>query len=148
MNHVHAIAEKAPYSGDVTPQQAWQALSTNPKTQLIDVRTQPEWAFAGVPNVSSLGKQVHCVSWKFYPTMEVNAGFIDQLRSKQSDSAAPLYFLCKTGGRSLDAAIAATKAGFAECYNIEGGFEGESNEHRQRCQISGWKASKLPWEQA
>lgn len=148
MNHVRAIVESAPYAGDATPQQAWDALSTNPKAQLIDVRTQPEWLFAGVPDLSSIGKKARYVSWKFYPTYELNADFIAQLRSEVSDSTAPLYFLCKTGGRSLDAAIAATKAGFAECYNIEGGLEGESNEYRQRGQVTGWKAAKLPWEQA
>jgi rhodanese-related sulfurtransferase len=147
MNHVRANAESFPHAGDATPQQTWQALSTNSDAQLIDVRTQPEWAFVGVPNLSSIGKQLHCVSWKFYPTMEVNAGFIDQLSARVPDKSAPLYFLCKTGGRSLDAAIAATAAGYKQCYNVEGGFEGESNEHRQRGLITGWKASKLPWEQ-
>lgn len=148
MNHVRAIAESASYAGDVTPKQAWDVLSTDAKAQLVDVRTQPEWAFAGVPDLAGIGKQVHCVSWKFYPSMELNNDFLAQLRSRVPDTSAPLFFLCKTGGRSLDAAIAATKAGYTACYNIEGGFEGESNEHRQRGQISGWKAAKLPWEQA
>lgn len=148
MNHVRAIAENAPYSGDVAPQQAWNALSTDPKAQLIDVRTNAEWMFAGVPDLSGIGKKVHYVSWKSYPSFELNADFIAQLKAQVPDSTAPLYFLCKTGGRSLDAAIAATKAGYTTCCNIEGGFEGESNIHRQRGQISGWKAATLPWEQA
>jgi rhodanese-related sulfurtransferase len=148
MHHVQANAEKFPYNGDVTPQQAWQALSTNPQARLIDVRTQAEWMFAGVPDLSSIGKKVHCISWKFYPTYELNAQFLAQLSKEVSDTSAPLYFLCKTGGRSTDAAIAAHGAGFRECFNIEGGFEGESNESRQRGRINGWKAAKLPWEQA
>jgi rhodanese-related sulfurtransferase len=130
MNHVRVIAESASYQGDVTPQQAWHALSNLPEAQLVDVRTQPEWAFAGVPNLGSIGKKAHLISWKFYPTMELNANFLAQLRSLVPDTSTPLYFLCKTGGRSTDAAIAATEAGYKECYNIEGGFEGESNESR------------------
>lgn len=147
MNQLRANVENASYSGDVTPQQAWQALVSDSKAQLVDVRTQPEWAFVGVSTLDALGKKTHCLSWKLYPTMEVNTGFINQLNAAVPDKTASLYFLCKTGGRSLDAAIAATTAGYTHCYNVAGGFEGEPNEHRQRGQLTGWKATKLPWEQ-
>lgn len=136
------------YAGDVSPAEAWQALQANTHAQLIDVRTQPEWAFAGAPDLSSIGKQAQLLSWKFYPNFDLNPQFIAQLEAAVPDKSAPLYFLCKTGGRSTDAAIAATAAGYAQCYNIVGGFEGEMNHQRQRGGTNGWKAASLPWHQA
>jgi len=136
------------YAGDVTPLDAWSALTSNETAQLIDVRTQAEWSFAGVPSVDSLNKTIKTISWKFYPNFDVNPRFIEQLELAVPDKTAPLYFLCKTGGRSADAAIAATAAGYVQCYNIEGGFEGDINTNHQRGQVNGWKASRLPWQQA
>jgi rhodanese-related sulfurtransferase len=136
------------YSGDVTPADAWNALSQSPNAQLVDVRTQAEWAFAGVPSLDSLGKTVKTISWKFYPKFDLNPNFIEQLEAAVPDKSTTLYFLCKTGGRSTDAAIAAAAAGYAQCYNIEGGFEGDINPNHQRGQVNGWKASRLPWQQS
>lgn len=136
------------YVGDVSPLDAWSALTQTPSAQLIDVRTQAEWAFAGLPTVDSLGKTVKTISWKFYPNFDLNPRFIEQLEAAVPDKTAPLYFLCKTGGRSADAAIAATAAGYLNCYNIAGGFEGDINSNHQRGQVNGWKANRLPWQQA
>ncbi len=136
------------YAGDVSPVEAWSALTSNPATQMIDVRTQAEWAFAGVPSLASISKTLKTISWKFYPNFDLNARFVEQLEAAVPDKTAPLYFLCKTGGRSADAAIAATAAGYLTCYNIEGGFEGDINSNYQRGQVNGWKAARLPWQQA
>ena len=136
------------YAGDVTPADAWSALNQYENAQLIDVRTQAEWAFSGLPSLDSLNKNVKTISWKFYPNFDVNPKFVEQLEAVAPDKSAPLYFLCKTGGRSTDAAIAATEAGYTNCFNIEGGFEGDINTNHQRGQVNGWKASRLPWQQS
>lgn len=143
-----ARADTPAFAGDVSPADAWNALSQHETAQLVDVRTQAEWAFSGIPSLASIGKTVKTVSWKLYPSYEVNAKFIEQLEQAVSDKNAPLYFLCKTGGRSTDAAIAATAAGYTACYNIEGGFEGDLNSNHQRGQVNGWKAGRLPWQQS
>lgn len=136
------------YAGDISPEQAWNMLSVTPAAQLVDVRSQPEWAYSGLPELSSLHRRPLTLSWKLYPTFELNAQFIDQLSTIVPDTATPLIFLCKTGGRSSDAATAATAAGYKTCYNVVGGFEGDANKQRQRGTINGWKAANLPWEQA
>lgn len=136
------------YAGDVTPDQAWDQLAKQADAVLIDVRTQPEWTFSGLPNLRSIGKQTVTLSWKIYPTMEVNPHFVSSLSEKITNKNAALYFLCKTGGRSLDAAIAMTRAGYSQCYNVAHGFEGDRDEHGHRGTANGWKASNLPWEQA
>ncbi len=143
-----ARADYPTYAGDVSSAEAWSALSSNPNAQLVDVRTQAEWAFSGIPLLDSISKNVKLISWKFYPNFDLNTKFVEQLEAAVPDKSAPLYFLCKTGGRSTDAAIAATAAGYSECYNVEGGFEGDINTNHQRGQINGWKAARLPWQQA
>lgn len=145
-NTAHAVT--LCYVSDVVPAEAWSALSQFPAAQLVDVRTQAEWSFAGVPSLDVLGKTVKTISWKFYPNFDVNPRFVEQLAAAVPDKSTPLYFLCKTGGRSADAALAATAAGYGQCYNIEGGFEGDINSNHQRGQVNGWKASRLPWQQA
>lgn len=143
-----ARAQTHLYAGDIAPTDAWNALSQKENAQLVDVRTQAEWAFAGVPSLDTISKTPKTISWKFYPQFSVNPDFVSQLEAAIPDKLTPLYFLCKTGGRSTDAAIAATAAGYAQCYNIEGGFEGDINSNHQRGQVNGWKASRLPWQQA
>lgn len=133
---------------ECTSAQAWQALSTDARAALVDVRTQPEWNFAGIADLGSLNKDVVAISWKLYPTFEINQTFVDQLKSMIPDVTTPLYFICKTGGRSHDAAQAALNAGYQVCYNILDGFEGDHNSAHQRGHINGWKATQLPWEQA
>ncbi len=139
---------RASYAGDVSPGQAWQALASEPNAQLVDVRTHAEWVFSGLPNLEELGKSVTTISWKFYPNYDLNPQFLEQLEAAVPDKTAPVYFLCKTGGRSTDAAIAATAAGYEACYNVSEGFEGVSNSFHQRGKKSGWKAESLPWQQA
>ena len=136
------------HAGDVTPAEAWQELKQNEEAILIDVRTQPEWVFSGLPNLDSISKNIQTISWKIYPSMEVNALFVDMVKKAVPNSNAPIYFICKTGGRSLDAAIALSEAGYGNCFNVIGGFEGDKNDKGQRGCVNGWKAADLPWGQA
>ncbi|MAR56951.1 MAG: sulfurtransferase [Rickettsiales bacterium] len=138
----------ANYAGDTLPKAAWEALSAAPKAQLVDVRTAPEWRFSGTPNLTSLGKSVHTISWRHWPDMGVNAGFVEHVTQQIPDTDAPIYLLCKTGGRSMEAAIALTQAGYTCCYNVQHGFEGDRNDQGQRGTVNGWKADALAWEQA
>lgn len=136
------------FAGDLSPRQAWDALQTEPGAHLVDVRTQPEWMFSGLPDLSSISKEAATISWKFYPNFTLNPDFVSQLEAAVPDKSAPIYFLCKTGGRSTDAAIAATAAGYTRAYNVAGGFEGDMNNLHQRGSTNGWKAVGLPWFQA
>ncbi|GAG76439.1 unnamed protein product, partial [marine sediment metagenome] len=43
---------------DVEVKEVWERLKQDPGSVLIDVRTQAEWAYVGVPDLSSLGKQL------------------------------------------------------------------------------------------
>lgn len=137
----------AGYAGDISPSQAWQILSEFPEAQLVDVRTSAEWMFVGQPDLSSLGKEPIFLSWRLFPHFMVNPEFSASFLALDLAKDAPIVFLCRSGGRSRDAAQAMTALGYSYCYNIEEGFEGEPDAAGHRGTTSGWKYNGLPWGQ-
>lgn len=130
-----------PYAGALTPQESSEILQNSPSAVLIDVRSQAELELVGrVPNA------IH-VEWATYPGMVANPDFTPQLTSKVS-SEQTLIFMCRTGGRSHNAAVLAASLGFTQAYNMLEGFEGEANAHGQREMINGWKHANLAWTHA
>jgi rhodanese-related sulfurtransferase len=132
---------------NVPPAQVWEALKSDPNAQLVDVRTDAEWAFVGLPDLAPAGKQAVLIQWQVYPTMQVNAKFTDQLTEAGFTPEQHLYFICRSGQRSLAAAQAAQAAGFQHVYNVAEGFEGPPNGAGHRGSTAGWKARDLPWRQ-
>ena len=78
------------YAGDISPTDAYRMISEDDEALMIDVRTMPEWAFVGLPDLSAVGKQVMRLSWQQFPTMEVNAEFTDKLAEAAPDIVIPL----------------------------------------------------------
>jgi rhodanese-related sulfurtransferase len=140
------------YAGDISPADAWDMLNSDPKAQLVDVRTIAEWNFVGLPDLSPLGRRVHCVEWQHFPSTASNSDFVLEtsgaLASAGGDGDTPVLFLCRSGGRSRAAAIAMTAAGHQKSFNVAGGFEGDLDGERHRGNNNGWKASGLPWKQS
>jgi rhodanese-related sulfurtransferase len=140
------------YAGDVGAAEAWEMLQNNPKAQLVDVRTQAEWNFVGLPDISTLGRRVHCVEWQDFPAMAPNSGFVAQaseaLAAAGADKDTMVLFLCRSGARSRGAAMAMTRAGYQQAFNIGDGFEGALDAKRHRGASNGWKATGLPWKQS
>ncbi len=135
------------YAGDVSPTEAWQKLSTNPRAVLVDVRTQAEWSYVGQPDLGSLAKPVHRISWQIFPEMQVNAGFVESVKAAGITPDQPILLLCRSGVRSVAAAKLLTEHGFSACYNVRDGFEGAGDAEKHRGRISGWKVEGLPWVQ-
>ena len=140
------------YAGDVGAAEAWEILKQDPKAQLVDVRTQAEWNFVGLPDLASLDRRVHCIEWQDFPMMQANANFVTEvsgaLAAAGADQATPVLLLCRSGARSRAAAMAMTRAGFQKAFNIGDGFEGNLDAERHRGKNSGWKAEGLPWKQS
>jgi rhodanese-related sulfurtransferase len=142
-------ADSGDYAGDVSPAYTYDVLKAEESAVLVDVRTNAEWSFVGVPDLSDLGKNVGFVEWVSFPAMTPNEMFLAELqRFTGGDTERAVFFLCRSGQRSKSAAIAATAQGFARAYNIEGGFEGALDAARHRGGVSGWKAAGLPWVQS
>ncbi len=132
---------------DVTPTQAWDALIGDPDAQLVDVRTDAEWQYVGIPDLRRAGKQAVLVSWQYFPSGNVNAAFVEELRDAGVRPDQKVYFLCRSGVRSMAAAQAAQAEGYAQVYNLAQGFEGPHDAEGHRGTIAGWKAEGLPWRQ-
>jgi rhodanese-related sulfurtransferase len=132
---------------NVAPRKTWEALQSDPQAQLVDVRTDAEWAFVGVPDLSPVGKQAVLIPWQVYPAMQVNGAFAEHLQKAGITPDNHVYFLCRSGARSMAAAQAAQAAGFPHVYNIADGFEGPPDGDGHRGTVAGWKADELPWRQ-
>lgn len=122
-------------------------LTDNPEAVLVDVRTEAEWQFVGVPDLTSLGREVLYIEWN-KSNGQHNDRFLTQLQEKISSAAGdrPVVFLCRSGNRSIGAAEVATAAGITPSYNVLDGFEGQLDAHGHRGD-TGWRALGLPWKQ-
>lgn len=135
------------YAGDLTPQEAYDLLQSNAEAQLIDVRTAAEWNYVGLPDLSSLGKQIGAVEWLSFPGSQRNPNFIAEVNRLGIAREAPILLLCRSGQRSKFAAIVLTDAGYQTCYNVAEGFEGDKDPGGHRGAVNGWKVTGLPWQQ-
>lgn len=134
------------YAADLTPEQAWDLLASDPSAVLVDVRTDAEWRYVGVPDTAATGSTAVFIEWNTYPAGARNPDFLRHLAEAGIIAGQPIVFLCRSGVRSVDAAIAATEAGYGPCYNVLDGFEGPLDEAGHRS-IRGWKAAGLAWRQ-
>ncbi len=132
---------------DVAPRQAYEALAGEPDAQLVDVRTDAEWTYVGLPDLQPLGKRVLLVQWQSFPSGAVNPSFVEQLGAAGLAPQHPIYFICRSGVRSLAAAELAARAGYRLVFNVADGFEGPPDADGHRGQVAGWKAEALPWRQ-
>jgi len=137
---------------DVDVETTWQGLVSRPKSQLIDVRTRAEWTYVGLPDLGSLGKRPVLVEWQTFPDQAVDPRFVERLAGELKalgvEKDDELYFICRSGGRSLAAAKAMAELGYSACHNVAGGFEGPLDDDRHRGSVLGWKAAGLPWLQS
>ena len=128
------------YAGDLTPEEAWAKLEEG--AVLVDDRTEGEWAHIGIPDTQATENDPLFIQWTF-PGGIPNPDFIEHLRQQApEDQGTELVFLCRSGQRSIAAAIAATQAGFTS-YNVLEGFEGEPDRYGERT-VNGWKNRGLP----
>ncbi|HEY4171446.1 MAG TPA: rhodanese-like domain-containing protein [Rhodopila sp.] len=132
---------------NVAPTQTWEALKSDASARLVDVRTDVEWNFVGVPDLDAAGKQAVLIPWQVYPTMQRNGTFEDDLKQAGLTAENTLYFICRSGARSMAAAQAALAAGFPHVFNVADGFEGPPDAEGHRGGTAGWKADNLPWRQ-
>jgi rhodanese-related sulfurtransferase len=135
------------YAGDLSPHEAWELLATDDTAALVDVRSEAEWVFVGLPDVMALGKKVITIAWNHWPGGVRNTAFVDDLRAAGVDGSGPVLFLCRSGARSAAAAAAATEAGIIPSYNVREGFEGDLDTEGHRG-ATGWRAEGLPWRQS
>ena len=146
IDQILAVARKRaqemglPYSGALTPREAYEIWRGKQGARLVDVRTRAEWDYVGrIPGALE-------IELLTYPANRPNPAFVAEIESKV-DKASPVLFICRSGGRSHNAAMLAKQAGYSSAYNVLEGFEGDKDAHGHRNTVGGWRAAGLPWTQ-
>ncbi len=107
---------------------AFELLSKKVDSYLIDTRSDLEWKTTGIPDLSSINKETILINWG--PILDKS--FFEQykkfliIRFNQNDS---LFFICRSGSRSLMAAQFAVKFGFKNSFNIYDGFYNDNDQN-------------------
>ena len=137
-----AETSSMPYAGALTVTEAYALLHAHFEARLIDVRTRAERDWIGRVALDS-GKEVG-VEWNLYPAGTQNPHFLAQLAAVAQPQQI-LLFLCRSGVRSRHAAALATENGYANCFDILEGFEGDKDAAGHRKTVGGWCVAGLPW---
>ncbi len=137
------IDQALPYPGAMSPEDAYSLLQERTDAILVDVRTNAERDWVGRVLINE--QQHQAVQWSVYPGGTPNPNFIEQLQAAVPNKDRIIVFLCRSGVRSRHAAKLATENGYAACYDILQGFEGDKDHHGHRKTIGGWCSANLPW---
>jgi len=126
----------------ITPKQAHHILQSNSNAKLIDTRTLIEFSFVGHPIDA-----IH-VPLKRPPQWETLIDFVSNIEKEIPNKSTPIVLMCRSGVRSMAAAVLLAEAGYQELYNMEEGFEGDKDKNNHRGTLGGWRFHGLPWEQS
>ena len=110
-------------------------IKDNPKTILLDVRTQEEWSIDGKPDGEKMGLKTHFLSIQF-ADKTFNENFIEDFKNLNIQKDTEILTMCMGGVRSQAVAELLTKENY-KCINISDGFLGNPDN-------VGWKNSGLP----
>ena len=126
----------------LSPTQTWELLQNTPNAILVDIRMEIESLYVGRPP-----KAVN-IPWYEYPDLQTNpAQFAQAVEREAGDKTRPIYLICRSGKRTIEAGNALEAVGFSNITNILHGFEGELDASFHRSRINGWRFDGLPWEQ-
>ena len=110
-------------------------VKDNPKSVLLDVRTEEEWNIDGKPDGEKILLKTHFLTIQF-ADKTFNQNFIEDFKKLNIDKEHEILTMCKGGVRSQSTAELLTKEGY-NCINISDGFLGNAEN-------LGWKKSGLP----
>jgi len=110
-------------------------VKNNPKTVLLDVRTEQEWNIDGKPDGDIIGLKTYFLTIQFADG-SFNNNFIEDFKKLNIDNNYEILTMCMGGVRSQGAATILTKENF-KCSNVSDGFLGNGEN-------PGWKNSNLP----
>ena len=117
-------------------QEIKEYLKNNPKSVLLDVRTEEEWNQDGKPDGDKIGLKTYFLSIQFGSERIFNKNFIQEFKKLNIEQDHEILTMCMSGGRSQMAAELLNKENFT-CSNISDGFLGNDEN-------VGWKKSGLP----
>ena len=110
-------------------------IKDNPKTILLDVRTEEEWSIDGKPDGEKMGLKTHFLTIQF-ADKTFNENFIEDFKNLNIQKDTEILTMCMGGVRSQAVAELLKKENYI-CINISDGFLGNPD-------YVGWKNSGLP----
>ena len=110
-------------------------VKDNPKSVLLDVRTEEEWNIDGKPDGEKILLKTHFLTIQF-ADKTFNQNFIEDFKKLNIEKNYEILTMCMGGVRSQSTAELLTKEGY-NCINISDGFLGNAEN-------LGWKKSGLP----
>ena len=119
----------------ILSEQVKDYVKSNPKSVLLDVRTEEEWNSDGKPDGEKIALKTHFITIQF-ADKTFNQNFIEDFKKLNIDKDHEILTMCMGGVRSQSTAELLTKEGY-NCINISDGFLGNAEN-------LGWKKSGLP----
>ena len=107
-------------------------VKNNPKSVLLDVRTQGEWDNLGKPDGDKIGLKTHFLEIK----RDSFSDFVKKFKDFNINQDNEILVICKSGERSQISAELLSRENY-KSINISDGFEGSQ-------EGAGWKKSGLP----
>ena len=104
-------------------------IESNPKTVVLDIRTEDEWNTFGKPDTENLGIK------SYFITISQGPGFLESVK-QNIDKKEQVLVMCAAGGRSIIAANLLANEGYS-ALNVSDGFSGNGED-------PGWKNEGLP----
>ena len=117
-------------------QEIKEYLKNNPKSVLLDVRTEEEWNQDGKPYGDKIGLKTYFLSIQFGDERTFNENFVQEFKKLNIEQDHEILTMCMSGGRSQMAAELLNKENFT-CSNISDGFLGNDEN-------VGWQNNGLP----
>ncbi len=145
---------KTPLGLYLTPADAHAALTANPGIVFIDVRDPIEVAFVGHAAGMDANVPVQIATHDFDPEkrayrMVANDAFVAEVEAVLAREGlgrdAPIFVMCRSGGRSAAGTKLLIAAGFGNVWNIVEGFEGDADPATGARALNGWRNAGLPW---
>ena len=109
-------------------------LKKNPKSVLLDVRTQEEWDNDGKPDGDKIGLRTYFLEIQ----KNVLFDFVQEFQNLNINQDKEILVICKSGERSQISAELLSKENY-KSINISDGFDGSQ-------EGVGWKNCDLPYK--
>ncbi len=151
--------KQTPQALYLTASEAYDLKSNNPdQVYFIDVRTQPEVEFLGMPsnadiNIPYMTNDLD--EWdgekgrfKKVPNSNFAVVVEEKIEEAGLNKDSEIILMCRSGTRSAKAAALLNQLGYAKAYTVVDGYEGDKAKegpHKGQRVVNGWKNSDLPW---
>lgn len=101
---------------EISVMQLHKEIQQNPELILIDIREVSETALGSIGNAALIPRGI------LEMTIDNEVSIKQRFETIESLAKQPIYLLCRSGARSVFAALSLKQMGFEEVYSIEGGF--------------------------